>query len=384
MAEVLSSKYLYLTELTFAPNHKWSEYYASGAEIRAYYESLVKEYGIDTHLKLRHEVLSAVWSDDIGEWVVQVKNLNTGQIFTETANFFVSAAGRLNEPKFPNIPGLDKIYEGIYTHTAQWTDDLTRQLEGKSVAVIGNGASGQQILTNILDKAAHIDHYVRSKQWIVSALAPNLVTPTPDTPGGHIFTEAEKESFEKHPEIYLEYRRSIEKNFHGRYQGSIAGSKENNEIRQRFEEALWNRVGGDKGWFDRLVPDFAPGCKRPIPSASYVDAIRSYKVDYVDHSEITHATATGLVTADGKERPVDIIIAATGFKNGFLPLFPTIGKNGLDLRKHWADDGPIGYPATYFGVMAPLVPNYFTVCSVCYFVSFHMLSLLNIKSADVL
>jgi cation diffusion facilitator CzcD-associated flavoprotein CzcO len=71
-----------------------------------------------------------------------------------------------------------------------------------------------------------------------------------------------------------------------------------------------------------------------------------------------------LVTEDGKERKVDIIVTATGFKNGFLPLFPTIGKNGLDLSKYWATDGPIGYPKTYFGVMAPNVPNYFAVVQV--------------------
>lgn len=295
---------------------------------------------------------------------MKIKNLATGDIFTDTANFFVAAVGRLNEPKFPKIPGLEANYKGTLAHTAQWNEELTQTLEGKRVAVVGNGASGQQFLVNTLDKPAHIDHYVRSRQWIPYSFHPNLISARPDALGAHIYTEEEKERFETDPKAYLEYRRSLEKNFHGRYEGSISGSEANDQIRKNYEAQLWDQVGGDKSWFDRLVPSFAPGCKRPTPSAGYIDAIRSPKVDYVDSSRIIQATADGLVTEDGRERKADIIVAATGFKNSYLPLFPIVGKNGLDLSRYWAADGPIGYPKTYFGVMAPNVPNYFAVVQV--------------------
>jgi cation diffusion facilitator CzcD-associated flavoprotein CzcO len=324
----------------------------------------VKEFGVDEHLNLKHEVLSAVWSDNIKQWVVKVQNLATREVFTETSDFFISAAGRLNVPKYPKIPGLETVYKGTVVHTAEWTDGLTKNLKGKRVAVIGNGASGQQILVNILEETAHIDHYVRSRQWTVSSFNPNLVSAKIDLAGAHIYTDEEKKNFDNEPQAYLEYRREIERYFHGRYEGTISGSQENDQIRQKYEEELLTRLGGDKSWFDRLVPNFAPGCKRPIPSAGYIDAIRNSKVDYVDGTKITHATATGLVTEDRKERPIDIVIVATGFENGFLPLFPTIGKNGVDLGKLWAEDGPIGYPETYFGVMAPNIPNYFAVVQV--------------------
>ncbi|KUL85739.1 hypothetical protein ZTR_08526 [Talaromyces verruculosus] len=348
-------------QLTFAPNTHWSEYYSSGAEIQKYYEGLVKDFGVEEHLNFRHEVLSAIWSDNVKQWIVKVQDLATGDTFTETSDFFISAAGRLNVPKYPKIPGLETIYQGIVAHTAEWTDDLTKKLKGKRIAVIGNGASGQQVLVNILEDTAHIDHYVRSRQRTVSSFNPNLVSAKISLPGAHVYTNEEQERFDNDPQAYLEYRQEIERYFHGRYEGTISGSKENEQIRQKYEEELLTRLGGDKSWFNRLVPDFAPGCKRPIPSAGYIDAIRNPKVDYVDSTKITHATATGLVTEDGAERPVDIIIVATGFENGFLPLFPTIGKSGVDLAKHWAEDGPIGHPETYFGVMAPNIPNYFAV-----------------------
>lgn len=219
------------------------------------------------------------------------------------------------------------------------------------------------MLVNILEDTAHIDHYVRSRQWTFSSFNANLVSAKISLPGAHVSTNEEQEKFDNDPQ-YLEYRQERERYFHERYEGTISGSKENEQIRQKYEEELLTRLGGDKSWFSRLVPDYAPGCKRPIPSAGYIDAIRNPKVDYVDSTKITHATATGLVTEDGAERPVDIIIVATGFENGFLPLFPTIGKNGVDLGNHWAEDGPIGYPETYFSVMAPNIPNYFAVVQV--------------------
>ncbi|KAL5404052.1 hypothetical protein PMIN03_009431 [Paraphaeosphaeria minitans] len=348
-------------QLTFAPNHRWSEYYSPGSEIQSYYEDVVKQYGVDKHLRLKHDVLSAVWSEEIHQWVVKVKNLTTEEEFTDTAHFFITAAGRLNVPKYPDIPGLKSRFKGDVVHPAQWTEELTRTLEGKRVAIIGNGASGQQLLVNIFDKVAHIDHYVRSRQWVVPSFSPNLLSARRDVLGAHVFSEEEKLKFEKDPKAYLEYRRSLERNFHGRFGGSISGSEENHKIREAYEDALWEKVDGDKTWFNRLVPAFAPGCKRPTPSAGYVEAITSPKVDYVDDSRVTHATEDGLVTSDGRERKIDVIITATGFKNGFLPLFPTFGIEGLDLSKHWAEDGPLGYPQTYFGLMAPNVPNYFGV-----------------------
>lgn len=49
-------------QLTFEPNPNWSEFYATGAEIRDYYESVVRKHGIDKHLELRTQVNRAVWS----------------------------------------------------------------------------------------------------------------------------------------------------------------------------------------------------------------------------------------------------------------------------------------------------------------------------------
>lgn len=313
------------------------------------------------NLRLRHEVLRATWSDFTSQWEVEVKNLETGHVHVETADFFVSAAGRLNVPKMPDIPGLETEFKGHLSHTAAW--DPGFDFSGKTVAIIGNGASGQQLMTNLLPHVARIHHYAQSRQWILPTFQKNLIEATADLPGGYVFSEEEKEKFATDHQAYLEFRRQLEVNLHGSFRGYVVGSAENQELRDRCTETMLRRLGGDQSWMERLTPAYAPGCKRLTPAPGYLEALKNPKVEYVD-DVITHATATGLVTADGRLRTVDAIVAATGFRNGFLPLFPTIGKNGLDLSKLWASDGPVGYPETYFGVMAPDMPNYFAVLQV--------------------
>lgn len=322
---------------------------------------MVKDYGVQEHFHFKHEVLQASWSDSASQWQVRVKDLTTGEIKIGRAEFFISAQGRLNKWRYPNILGLHTRYQGLLFHSANY--DTSFDPRGKRIAIIGNGASGQQLLTNILPEVAHIDHYIRSKTWITPTFTGQIHQATAHAPGGPRYTEEQKNKWKEHPDSYLEYRKSLEVHFHGQWPASIAGSAENEAFRQRCIQLMSQRVGGDEAWLKRLIPDYAPGCTRPTPSPGYLESLLTPKVDFVTES-IIEATETGLVTADGKVREIDAIIAATGFSDGFIPRFPTLGQNGVDLAELWAQDGDIGFPETYFGVMAPGFPNYFFVLSV--------------------
>jgi len=67
-------------QLTFEPNSQWSEFYASGAEIQEYMVNLAKRYDLYRFCKLSHEVISATWLEESGEWEVLVKDLKTGKV----------------------------------------------------------------------------------------------------------------------------------------------------------------------------------------------------------------------------------------------------------------------------------------------------------------
>ncbi|KAJ9144991.1 4-hydroxyacetophenone monooxygenase [Pleurostoma richardsiae] len=346
-------------QLIFEPNTDWSEYYPKGAEIQAYYEKVVEKHGLTEAFHLQHEVLRATWLKEASQWAIEVRNLTTGSVHVDTADFFISSQGRISEPKHPDIPGLRDVFKGEVVHTARWpaTFDPTR----KRIAVIGNGASGQQLVPNILPLVSRIDHYVRTKTWVTPTFVGDLHEATADAPGGPVYTAEQRELFRNDPAAYLEHRRLFEVKLQRfRFRGDVLGSEENAALREKIIQCMLERLGGDEEWLKRAIPDYAPGCKRLTPAPGYLEALKNPKVDYVT-DPISHIDKTGIVTTDGKNRTVDAIITATGFENGFTTRFPVIGKDGIDLRERWAPDGDIGFPETYLGVMAPGYPNYFTV-----------------------
>ncbi|CZR52655.1 related to monooxigenase [Phialocephala subalpina] len=342
-------------QLTFAPNTKWTEYYPKQSEIQEYYENIITDYGIRDKISFSHEVTKATWLPSSSQWEVQVTNLLTGETVVDQADFFVSAPGRLNSIHFPPIPGLSD-FKGKLIHTAAW--DHNYDYKGKKIAIIGNGASGQQILPNLVNDVAHIDHYVRSKVWISPTFRAELHEATSAAPGGPKFSAEQKKEWEQDPASYLKYRKALESGFHGTLAGSVKGSLQNQALRESIVKTMLKRLNGDEEWLARVLPNYAPGCKRLTPAPGYLESLLQPHVAYIPDA-IVSATATGLVTADGKTREVDAIIAATGFKGGYVPRFPTIGIDGVDLRGKWGYESTPGYPETYFGVMAPSFPNYF-------------------------
>lgn len=325
---------------------------------------MVEKQGLKEQVHLEHEIQSAKWIARETLWEVNIKDLRTDEIITRKADFFVNAQGRIDVPKIPDVPGLLDTFQGDVIHTSRWPKDYS--VEGKRVAVIGNGASGIQILPNIHSQVEHLDHYVRSKIWVYSSFAQNLHPATAEQPGGYQYSDEEQAHFRNDPQAHLEHRRNFDKNFHGYIQGGdILGSAANDEIRVRVTQTMLDRLGGDEAWLQRILPDFAPGCKRPTPAPGYLEALRSPKTSYID-TRILRADTTGLITEDGVHRPVDTVICATGFNITYTPVFPVIGKDGVDLRDKWGPGGDIGYPETYLGIMAPGFPNYFNVQGVSF------------------
>jgi hypothetical protein len=88
--------------------------------------------------------------------------------------------------KWPTIPGLHS-FQGELVHSASWKDDL--DLKGKTVAVLGNGSSGIQIvsaiqngiaapypglisqLADLLPDVKELVTFIRSPTWITAGFA---------------------------------------------------------------------------------------------------------------------------------------------------------------------------------------------------------------------
>ena len=107
----------------------------------------------------------------------------------------------------------------------------------------------------------------------------------------------------------------------------------------------------------RVTPNFRLGCKRVLRSNTYYPALAADNVDLVT-DPIARITPTGIVTGDGVEHPVDVIVVATGFHTTDLPIAEHIvGREGRALAQVWDKEGM----AAYKGTTVHGFPNLFLV-----------------------
>lgn len=122
---------------------------------------------------------------------------------------------------------------------------------------------------------------------------------------------------------------------------------------QAFAENMKARLANKPELFDELVPSFPPACRRLTPGPGYLEALTDPKVNLIK-SDIVKVDETGIVTADGQHRPVDMLVCATGFDTSSTPRFPIIGSGGMPLSEKWKDT-----PENYMSVTTDGFPNFF-------------------------
>lgn len=125
-------------QLTFEPNHEWPQFYAKATDIYKYWKKVADKYGCMKYIKLQHQVVEARWVADELKWNlkvcsffhcglfgstrIQIKDLRTGSLFSDSCDIFLSATGVLNDWTWPSIPGLDK-FKGKMLHSAKWDEE---------------------------------------------------------------------------------------------------------------------------------------------------------------------------------------------------------------------------------------------------------------------
>jgi hypothetical protein len=104
-----------------------------------------------------------------------------------------------------------------------------------------------------------------------------------------------------------------------------------------------------------IIPKWAPGCRRISPGDGYLEALVQDNVKPV-FSGINKVTPEGVLTEDGVEHKMDILVCATGFRVAFKPAFKVINAAGKTIDEDWVNG-----PNLYMGVSAPRFPNYYTI-----------------------
>ena len=321
----------HLYSFSFAPNPDWSHVFSRQPEIRAYLERTARDFGVLPHLHTGTDVLAADWDDAAQHWRLRTSR---GDL---TADVVVSGCGGLVEPRLPDVPGLGD-FEGVAFHSARW--DHTCDLTGKRVGVVGTGASAIQFVPEIRQAAAHTTVFQRTAPWVV---------PRRD----RALSRVERAAFTRFPAVQKAARGGIyalrELNllaFTGKGRMRAAGER----------EALKHlaRQVPDPALREVLTPDYQMGCKRVLISNDYFPAVASPDVTVVPHG-VREVRAHSVITADGSEHEVDVLIFGTGFAVMDIPVARRItGRTGQTLTDHWA-----GRPSAHRGTTVAGFPNLF-------------------------
>jgi cation diffusion facilitator CzcD-associated flavoprotein CzcO len=318
----------HLYSYSFAPNPDWTHVYSPQPEIWAYIRRTAEAHGVLPHVRLGHEVTEATWDDDAQRWLVTTA---AGRV---EARFLVSGMGPLSNPIPPRIPGLD-TFAGPCFHSARWEHE--HDLRGKRIGVIGTGSSAAQFVPEVQKVAGHLTVFQRSPGWTIPRMNRRI-------------TRAEHTLYRRFPVLQrlargrqFLYRESLAFGWLKDGRSNWLGALLKLRLRAQVKDPALRA---------KLTPDYHPGCKRMIVSDDFAPALTRPNVDLVTDA-VTSITPGGVVTADGTEHPLDVLILATGFE--IMPVAdPLRGRDGVTLTEHWG-----AHRSAYLGTAVAGYPNYF-------------------------
>ncbi|MGY2704653.1 flavin-containing monooxygenase [Nocardioides sp. HB32] len=331
-----------LYSYSFATNPEWSMSYSPQPEIQAYLRSVAESSGTLDRFEFDTRFEDATWDEAAQVWRSRITGPDGER--TVVSRTLVVGAGSLSEPKPPEIEGIE-TFQGELFHSARWNHDV--DLAGKRVAVIGTGASAIQIVPELQQSLAasggHLDVYQRTAPWVI---------PRNDRRYGAL----ERRALRRLPLLRKVYRTGI----YWAHEAYVPAFTIEPKIAAPAKQAaLANIRKGikDPALRERVTPHFEIGCKRILRSNTWYPALAADNTELVT-DPIAKVTGSAVVTADGVERPVDVLVVATGFHTTDLPFAEHVtGTAGRSLADVWREQGM----AAYKGTTVPGFPNLFVL-----------------------
>ena len=373
MCDVESYLYLpLLEEMGTIPSTR----YASGVEILAHLEMIAERYELTKGALFHTEVTTATWEEDLGRW-----RIRTDRGDEILARYYVLAVGILNLLKLPDLEGMEHFANRSF-HSARWDYEVTGGAPGqpldrlgdKTVAVIGNGASGIQTVRHLGEAAREVFVFQRTP----SAIGVRDNQPTPSDFSQSLSPGWQRDRMDNFQAIMMGKAAEVDlvndgwTQHYARVQHPprtkemsmkdyLRGGEEIDfsvmeEHRQRIDDVVTDpeTAAALKPWYRYL-------CKRPCFHDEYLEAFNRANVHLVDcPGGVERISEIGPVV-EGREYPVDLIIYATGFEPELTPLarrigHELVGHNGTTLAEKWAEGA-----SSLFGMMTRGFPNLFVL-----------------------
>ena len=322
-----------LYSFTFMP-YDWSGTHAPQPELQQYAEDIIDHFSMRDRFRFSAKVDAAIWDEDHKRYRVRLGNGEEHEF-----EAVVCALGILNVPKHPNWPGLDE-FEGITFHSARWDHDV--DLAGKTVAFVGTGSSGAQVVPKLAETVDHLYVYQRQPGWVLPK-------------GDRLFTPEEREGFRNSSTLRRRWRRYQAYRLQKKL--VIGTSNVNTALHQQVQDMALKFIETeieDPEVRKAVTPDYPLGCKRIVLASTFYRTFNRENVTLVPHA-VERVTKDRIISADGQERKVDVLITGTGFHpTRFLYTLDIQGYGGQSIHDYWNDD-----PRAFAGLTVPGFPNFF-------------------------
>jgi cation diffusion facilitator CzcD-associated flavoprotein CzcO len=137
---------------------------ATAAEILRYMGEVIDENDLGPHIRYRHKIVSASWSSETALWTLEAIRTDTGEMVRIAANFLWMGQGyyRHAEGYTPEWDGMAG-FKGRIVHPQNWPEGL--DYAGKTVVVIGSGATAATLIPAIAAECGHVTMLQRSPTW---------------------------------------------------------------------------------------------------------------------------------------------------------------------------------------------------------------------------
>lgn len=371
--DIESFQYSYSFSPELEQEWRWSERFAPQEEILAYLDHVADRFSLRDDIIFNCRIASARFDTTDKRWTLRGSD---GLVCT--ARFCVMATGVLSKPRDIRLEGQDDFAGPIYS-AATWPDHPV-ELAGKSVALVGTGASGIQMLPHLVEGVKEITVFQRTPNFSVPTSNAPVDAPYEaqwktnyrklrdeqfSTPGAVIFnvneakaseaTEAEREAeFERrwNEEGGLAFMRSF---------SDISSDEASNTLAADFIRSKIASIVKDPDVARKLMPYGYPLDARRVATTDkgFYDLFNRPNVRLVSllDEKIERVSADAIVTNKARY-PADVIILATGFEamTGALAAIDIVGTDGAALRDKWKKR-----PSAYLGIAMSGLPNLFAV-----------------------
>lgn len=138
---------------------------AAGDKILRYLDETVDDHDVRDTIRFGHRVRRAEWSTEAATWTVEADGPD-GPVVLESS-WLLATTGyyRYDHGYEPDVPGRAD-YRGTVVYPQHWPADL--DVAGRSIVVIGSGATAATLVPALAERGAHVTMLQRSPTYYVS------------------------------------------------------------------------------------------------------------------------------------------------------------------------------------------------------------------------